>query len=292
MRTFPLKLSIFRRHDLDLSVESTFLTIITLRIQFRIHDIIINKTDYLKNRRNVVLHIRHFYITDRTACRKRLKLGFKFQFVKRIDRLTYINVITVRDITLIRHTRNNTESFLKAFCKFVCRTLNRRTVNTETYICLLFPSVARFIHVFHYVKRKCSRRICVRFSRHIFHTFVKSGISKRDRRISAIKQIIDLLPFFQTCQRAKLPKDRSRIRKSSFQTVMSAHKSPVTKIQSLVKHFPEFVLISAGGQCYVHKVDRHNSLIKASVKLIISVFVFPRAKSASASHNREAVSFF
>ena len=79
--------------------------------------------------------------------------------------------------------------------------------------------------------------------------------------MSAIKQIIDLLPFFQTCQRAKLPKDRSRIRKSSFQTVMSAHKSPVTKIQSLVKHFPEFVLISAGGQCYVHKVDRHNSLI-------------------------------
>ena len=33
-----------RRHDLDLSVISAFLTVITLGIQFRIHDIIINKT--------------------------------------------------------------------------------------------------------------------------------------------------------------------------------------------------------------------------------------------------------
>ena len=54
VRAFPYKLSVIISYNLNLACVAAFLTIITLRIQFRIHDIIINKTDYLKNRRNVV----------------------------------------------------------------------------------------------------------------------------------------------------------------------------------------------------------------------------------------------
>ena len=43
-------------------------TIITLRIQFCIHDILINKPDYLKHSRNIIFHIRYFHITDCSAC--------------------------------------------------------------------------------------------------------------------------------------------------------------------------------------------------------------------------------
>ena len=68
MRTFPHELSFLVCHNLDLSIKSTLLTIITLRIQFCIHDILINKPDYLKHSRNIIFHIRYFHITDCSAC--------------------------------------------------------------------------------------------------------------------------------------------------------------------------------------------------------------------------------
>ena len=73
---------------------------------------------------------------------------------------------------------------------------------------------------------------------------------------------------------------------------MSAHESTIAQIQSVVKDLPEFIHISSGRKCYVHKVDRHNSLIETSVEFILPVLIFPRTKSTPAPHYRKAVSLF
>ena len=45
-----------------------------------------------------MLHIRHFHITDRSARRKLLELGFEFQFIERIDFLGHMNMVAVRNV--------------------------------------------------------------------------------------------------------------------------------------------------------------------------------------------------
>ena len=74
VRALPLQLAVLCCHDLDLSGVTAHLAVITLCVQLSIHDIIVNKPHYLKHCRYVVLHIRHFHITDRAACREGLEL--------------------------------------------------------------------------------------------------------------------------------------------------------------------------------------------------------------------------
>ena len=277
MRTFPHELSFLVCHNLDLSIKSTLLTIITLRIQFCIHDILINKPDYLKHSRNIIFHIRYFHITDCSACWKSLELGFKLQFCKSVDLFSDKYMITVRNITLVRNSRNHSKSLLKTFCKLVGRTFNRRSVNTECNVRLLFPFITSFIHMLHDIqcKRSCLR-ICMRLSCHILHALIKPCISKRNCWISTIQKLVDRLTFFQTGQSSKLPQDRGCIGKRSLQTVMSAHQRTIAQLQPLIKDLPEFIHIASGRKCYIHQVDRYNALIKPAVELIVSILILPR----------------
>ena len=129
----------------------------------------------------------------------------------------------------------------------------------------------------HIQGKRCCLGICVGLSSHVFHTLIQSCVSERDRRISAVKQFIDCLSFFQPRQSAVLPKDRGGIGQSSFQAVVSAHKSTVAEIQPLVKNLPELLHIPSGRQGNIHKVNGHNTLVETSVKLIVSVLILPRA---------------
>ena len=62
-RAFPYQLAIIL-HDLNLSAISAFLAIITFRIQFCIHNVLINKLHNTDDRRNVILHIGNLNIAD------------------------------------------------------------------------------------------------------------------------------------------------------------------------------------------------------------------------------------
>ena len=64
VRAFPYKLSIIISYNLNLSCVATFLTVITLSIKLRIHNIIINVLHNLKYCRDVILHIRNLNIAD------------------------------------------------------------------------------------------------------------------------------------------------------------------------------------------------------------------------------------
>ena len=156
-------------------------------------------------------------------------------------------MITVCNIVFICHTRNQSKTFLQTFCKFISCGLQRGAIQTKIYVVLCLPLAAGIIHMLHYFQcKRCRTRICVGFTCHIADTFTQSRISERDRRITIMKQFINSLAFFQTGKCAMLPQDRSHIRRCSLQTLMTAHQCTVTKFQSLIKDFPEFVHISLG----------------------------------------------
>ena len=119
MRTLPYELSFLICYDLNLSVISTFLTVITLCIEFRIHNVVINETDDLKYGCNVVFHVRNFYIADCSTGRKCLELRFKLQFRECINLFSDKYMIAVCNITLICNSRNNAKSLLQTFCELI-----------------------------------------------------------------------------------------------------------------------------------------------------------------------------
>lgn len=57
MRALPHQFAIIF-HDLDLAVEATFLAVVALGVQFRVHDVVVNVLNHTNNGLQVVLHIR------------------------------------------------------------------------------------------------------------------------------------------------------------------------------------------------------------------------------------------
>lgn len=57
-----------------------------------------------------------------------MELGFQEKFVKGVDGLGHVNVVTVGDIRLIGHTLDNAEPLLQTLGELVGRGLQRRAV--------------------------------------------------------------------------------------------------------------------------------------------------------------------
>ena len=115
VRALPHQLASLILNNLDLAVIATLLTEITLGVQLRIHNIIVDKLHHRENCRNISLHIRHLDVADRTARGKLLELCLKFQLTERVNLLGYVYMVAVRDIVLIRNARNDTEALLQSF---------------------------------------------------------------------------------------------------------------------------------------------------------------------------------
>ena len=110
-RALPNEFPVFF-HDLDFTVETAYLAVIALGVQFRVHDIFIDELHDGKHRRQVVLHIGNFHVRDCTARRKLLEFTFKAKLCKCVDFFRYVHVIAVGDIALIRNTRDNAKTLL------------------------------------------------------------------------------------------------------------------------------------------------------------------------------------
>ena len=67
VRALPHQLASLILNNLDLAVIATLLTEITLGVQLRVHNVIVDKLHYRENCRNISLHIRHLDVADRTA---------------------------------------------------------------------------------------------------------------------------------------------------------------------------------------------------------------------------------
>ena len=140
-------------------------------------------------------------------------------------------------------------------------------------LCLL-PLGAFIIEPLHHCQRKWLRlRIGVSFSQHPYTHFIQARIPERNRRITVIQKLVDLLSLFQPGQSSVLPQDRRHVRDRSQQTLMPAAQRLVAQFQAIVQDLPEPVHISFGRACHIHQIDGHHSLIESAVEFVAAVLV-------------------
>ena len=196
-----------------------------------------------------------------------------------IDFFGHMDMIAIRDIAFICDTGNNTETLLETFREFVCSGLDRSSIQGEVNIRLSFPFCSMVIQASHDFQSELSTALLsVALSGDRLSTFVQASVSQGDRRVSIIQESIDSLTFLKSGESAILPEDRSDIRRSAFQPIMTDHQSRETKtIQALAQEIKEplffFCLIlnvfGSDSQSHIRQRDRDHSLIKATIILVL-----------------------
>ena len=229
---------------------------------------IVDELHDLQHRVEVVLHVRHLDVADRAAGGERLELRLEGELIEGVDMLGDVNVVGVRDVVLVRDALDEAEALLQALGKFIRRGLQRCSVEREVDVGRFLPALARIVHVLHNFKRKRrSRRVGVRFSRHVLDALVKARVAERDRRIAAVEELVDRLALFEPRERAILPEDRRGVRERALETVVAAHEGLVAELEPFVENLPELIKRAAGRERHVHKVDGHHALIEPAVIL-------------------------
>ena len=100
MWAFPHQLAIIL-NNLDLAIIATHLAVVRLRIELRIHDVIVDKLHNPENGLKIILHIGNLNVRNGSTRRKTLKLRLKLQFLEGVDLFCYMHVIAVGDIALV-----------------------------------------------------------------------------------------------------------------------------------------------------------------------------------------------
>ena len=104
MGALPNKLAVLIVGDFNLTVEATYLTVVALGVELRVHNVIVDELHYTENCLNVVLHIGNFNVGDSTTGRELLELRLKGKLCKSVDRLGNVYVIRVGDIVSVGNT--------------------------------------------------------------------------------------------------------------------------------------------------------------------------------------------
>ena len=112
VRALPDQLTGLILDDLDLAIVTTTLTVIALRVQLRIHDIVIDELHHGQNSRNVVLHVRNLNVADCATRRQLLELGLELQLAECIDLLGHMNMVAVRDVVLVGNALDDAKTLL------------------------------------------------------------------------------------------------------------------------------------------------------------------------------------
>ena len=68
----PNELAVLIVGDLDLTVEATYLTVVALGVELRVHDVVVDELHYTENCLNVVLHIGNLDVGDSATGRELL----------------------------------------------------------------------------------------------------------------------------------------------------------------------------------------------------------------------------
>ena len=162
-------------------------------------------------------HIRNLHIRNGTAGGNLLELTLKWEFAECINLLSDIHMIRVCIISFIRNIFDFAELLKINSCKTITKRFCRCTIETETDIRFVTPSVCSFFHMIHDTKCKLlAHRVCMTNTLHQLRHFIKADISKRHRWITAIQKRINLLSLVQTGNCAILPMNRTNIRQCSF----------------------------------------------------------------------------
>ncbi len=119
---------------------------------------------------------------------------------------------------------------------------------------------------------------------HRLDTLIQTCITKRQSAITVIQQPIDGLSLSQSRQCTMLPMDRTCIRQSTLQTLVSQTKSTMAQFQSSLENIPELIEVVISRQTNVRKVDRYDTLIETAIIFrLICLRIDVRSQEGSAS---------
>ena len=179
-----------------------------------------------------------------------------------------MHMVAVGDIVAVRNARHNAKPLLQALGKLVGGGFQRGAVQRVINIFSVFPLVALIVHVLHHTQGKglCGG-IGMALAGHIFAAFIQTRIAQADGGVAAVQQLINGLALFQAGQSAVLPQNGCRIGQGTLKAVMAVLQGAVAQFQALIKNFPEFIRLTAGGQGHIRQVDGNNTLIEAAIVL-------------------------
>ena len=277
-------------YNLDLAIVAADLAVVTLGVQFGVHDVLIDELHDLDDGLEVVLHVGHLHIADGTARGQLLELALKLQLGEGIDLFRHMDMVGVRDIAAVGDAGHNAEALLQALGEFVGRGFQRRAVQAEINIVLALPLGAGIVHMLHDMQRKgLGGRVGVALAGHILAALIQARIAQTDRGIATVEQLVDRLALLQAGQCAVLPQDGRGIAQRALQAVVAAHQGLMAQLKALVKQLPELVKIAAAGQCHIHQIDRDNALVETAVILGLAVLVQIGGQEAAAAHAGKAM---
>ena len=254
VRAFPHQLAVIF-HNLDFTVIAAHLAVVALGVQLGVHDVIIDELHHFDDSFQVILHIGHFHIADGAARRQALEFALELQLGERIDLFGYMHMVAVGDIVAVRNARHNAKPLLQALGKLVGGGFQRGAVQRVINIFSVFPLVALIVHVLHHAQGKgfCGG-VGMALAGHIFAAFIQARIAQADGGVAAVQQLINGLALFQAGQSAVLPQDGCRIGQGTLKAVMAVLQGAVAQFQALIKNFPEFIRLTAGGQGHIRQV--------------------------------------
>ena len=288
---FPNQLAVIF-DDANLPIETANLAIIALRIELRVHDVVVDVLDDADDRRKVVLHIRNFDIRDGTARGKTLEGAFELQLGERIDLLGDVDMVAVGDVALVRNAFDDTEAALEALGELVGGGLKRRAVQREIDVVLCFPFCALVIHVLHDGHGEgSSLGIGVAFARHVLAALVQTGISQADGGIAPVEERVDDFALLQTRKGTVLPKDGGCIGQRALQAVVTTHEGTVAQLEAFVEDLPERIHVTFRRAGDIDQIDGDDALVEAAVVLRLALIVDVRSQEAPATHGGIAVAF-
>ena len=174
-------------------------------------------------------------------------------------------MIAVRDIVLIRHARNDTESLLQAFGKLIGGGLHRRSVYGITDMLRFPPFFTLIIQTLHNSHRKGP---CLRISvgscqacGHTSHTD-RHNQEKwwNSRYISSLSMVS---PFFRRASAPYCHRIGATSEIVPSKTLMTASKRTVAQLQVAPPGSPRNVSISPSEDAgHIYQIDRNNALIE------------------------------
>ena len=260
----PGGIAILIRHNLDLAVEAALVAVVALRVELRIHDVVVDELHHAFDGFDVVAQVRDLHVGDLSAAGDRLELGLKLQLVKGVNMLTHIDMIAVRVVTLIRNIGHVAELLPVDLGKPVAQALGGGAVQGEAQAGLFLPPVTGIPQVLHHTVGELEAvGIRVADPLHGHGALIQADIAQRNGRVTAIEQLVDGFAGLQASNSAVLPHDRGNVGLGAQEVLVTAHQGLEAQFQPLVQERPELPLVPIGQQADLGQVDRNNTLVDA-----------------------------
>jgi hypothetical protein len=201
VRAFPYELAAVVFHNFDFTIVAADFAVVALRIEFSVHNVVINVLHNSEDGRNVILHVRHFYVADSAAWGQSLEVRFELQLMECINRFGDMHMIAVGNVVLVGYMRDNSKTLLEALSKLVGGGFHRCAVNGIADVFSCAPFLALVVEALHNLHSKFTAfRRGVGLAQHAVAHFAQAGIAEGNRAVVIKEELVDRFTLLETGQ--------------------------------------------------------------------------------------------